>query len=102
MFAAGLTRKAAPSACTRRFRNPRRSRSPPEDENAVTVYGSGACRFKAAFAGVCFDRLVAGPPRLLFLALVERAAVHERFRSESDHTAARPMAQRRRAGARSP
>jgi hypothetical protein len=45
-FAAGLTRKAAPSACTRRFRDPRRSRSPPEVKTPFAVYGCGVAGFK--------------------------------------------------------
>src|SRR5690606_36521319 len=45
-FAAGFTRKAAPSACARRFRNPRRSQCTPGnvDHADLASIGAGAPR----------------------------------------------------------
>src|SRR5205814_3283703 len=60
-FAAGLTRKAAPSACTRRVRYPRRSQSPPGKRSPRPVYGGVARRLKSG--------LVLRPQHALLLAV---------------------------------
>src|SRR5690606_37568626 len=51
IFAAGFTRKATPSACARRFRNPRRSQCTPGNVDFADIPSIGAAPEPASRAG---------------------------------------------------
>src|SRR5690606_33125668 len=97
MFAAGFTRKAAPSACTRRFRDPRRSQYTPVSgtagvcrvaENALDVPSIGAYRPAARDASRREDRRSAAPAGAkrgarVILAADEHTRRHLRRRTDA-------------------